>query len=104
MRTTKEKKEAEDKRPRTAFTTEQLSRLKKEFDENRYLTEKRRQDLARELQLHENQIKIWFQVSISLLHLLHVQLPVSQSINKFVSLVGNYHHPNLLYIPFELMR
>ena len=29
--------------------------------ENRYLTEKRRQDLARELHLHENQIKIWFQ-------------------------------------------
>ncbi|XP_021967411.1 homeobox protein engrailed-2 isoform X1 [Folsomia candida] len=54
-------KEVDEKRPRTAFTAEQLSRLKKEFDENRYLTEKRRQDLARELRLHENQIKIWFQ-------------------------------------------
>ncbi len=40
-----------------------MSKLKKEFDENRYLTEKRRQDLARDLALHENQIKIWFQVS-----------------------------------------
>ncbi|ODN02631.1 Homeobox protein engrailed, partial [Orchesella cincta] len=59
-RKTKEK-EVDEKRPRTAFTAEQLSRLKKEFDENRYLTEKRRQDLARELKLHENQIKIWFQ-------------------------------------------
>jgi hypothetical protein len=53
----------DEKRPRTAFTAEQLARLKKEFDENRYLTEKRRQDLAKELRLHENQIKIWFQVS-----------------------------------------
>ncbi|GIX78337.1 homeobox protein engrailed [Caerostris extrusa] len=45
----------------TAFTADQLSRLKQEFQENRYLTEKRRQDLARDLKLHENQIKIWFQ-------------------------------------------
>ncbi|CAG13426.1 unnamed protein product, partial [Tetraodon nigroviridis] len=33
----------EDKRPRTAFTTEQLQRLKAEFQGNRYLTEERRQ-------------------------------------------------------------
>lgn len=57
---TKDKK-PEEKRPRTAFTNEQLARLKKEFQENRYLTEKRRQDLARELKLNESQIKIWFQ-------------------------------------------
>jgi len=54
-------KTAEEKRPRTAFTSEQLARLKTEFTENRYLNEKRRQELANELQLHENQIKIWFQ-------------------------------------------
>ena len=59
-------KEIDEKRPRTAFTAEQLSRLKKEFEENRYLTEKRRQDLAKDLRLHENQIKIWFQVRNSL--------------------------------------
>ncbi|XP_060051665.1 homeobox protein engrailed-2 [Erinaceus europaeus] len=51
----------EDKRPRTAFTTEQLQRLKAEFQTNRYLTEQRRQGLARELGLNESQIKIWFQ-------------------------------------------
>ena len=63
-RTKKERKAvatAEEKRPRTAFTSEQLARLKNEFAENRYLNEKRRQELANELQLHENQIKIWFQ-------------------------------------------
>ncbi|KAF8770095.1 Homeobox protein engrailed like protein [Argiope bruennichi] len=57
----KRDKKPDEKRPRTAFTADQLSRLKQEFQENRYLTEKRRQDLARDLKLHENQIKIWFQ-------------------------------------------
>uniref|UniRef100_A0A914LJ67 Homeobox domain-containing protein n=1 Tax=Meloidogyne incognita TaxID=6306 RepID=A0A914LJ67_MELIC len=52
----------EDKRPRTAFTVEQLERLKGQFIANRYLTEKRRQELAHELGLNESQIKIWFQV------------------------------------------
>ncbi|EGT51609.1 CBN-CEH-16 protein [Caenorhabditis brenneri] len=51
----------EEKRPRTAFTAEQLDRLKQEFRDNRYLTEKRRQELAHELGLNESQIKIWFQ-------------------------------------------
>ncbi|XP_040911498.1 homeobox protein engrailed-2b-like [Toxotes jaculatrix] len=51
----------EDKRPRTAFTAEQLHRLKTEFQNNRYLTEQRRQSLAQDLGLNESQIKIWFQ-------------------------------------------
>ncbi|XP_011874910.1 PREDICTED: homeobox protein engrailed-1a-like [Vollenhovia emeryi] len=51
----------EEKRPRTAFSAEQLARLKREFAENRYLTERRRQHLSRELNLNEAQIKIWFQ-------------------------------------------
>ncbi|VDN36483.1 unnamed protein product [Gongylonema pulchrum] len=51
----------EEKRPRTAFTAEQLERLKQQFMDNRYLTEKRRQELAHELGLNESQIKIWFQ-------------------------------------------
>ncbi|KAJ3611519.1 hypothetical protein NHX12_021534 [Muraenolepis orangiensis] len=48
-------------RPRTAFTADQLQRLKTEFQTNRYLTEQRRQGLAQELGLNESQIKIWFQ-------------------------------------------
>ncbi|XP_043664925.1 segmentation polarity homeobox protein engrailed-like isoform X2 [Vespula pensylvanica] len=51
----------EEKRPRTAFSGEQLARLKREFAENRYLTERRRQQLSRDLGLNEAQIKIWFQ-------------------------------------------
>ncbi|KAL2088044.1 hypothetical protein ACEWY4_016872 [Coilia grayii] len=57
----KKKNEKEDKRPRTAFTAEQLQRLKAEFQANRYITEQRRQSLAQELNLNESQIKIWFQ-------------------------------------------
>nr|6M3D_C Chain C, Segmentation polarity homeobox protein engrailed,Segmentation polarity homeobox protein engrailed [Drosophila melanogaster] len=50
----------DEKRPRTAFSSEQLARLKREFNENRYLTERRRQQLSSELGLNEAQIKIWF--------------------------------------------
>lgn len=57
----KKKSTKEDKRPRTAFTAEQLQRLKTEFQANRYITEQRRQSLAQELNLNESQIKIWFQ-------------------------------------------
>ncbi|CAF0924707.1 unnamed protein product [Didymodactylos carnosus] len=51
----------DSKRPRTAFTSSQLSRLKDEFERSKYLTGERRQTLANELGLNESQIKIWFQ-------------------------------------------
>ncbi|XP_028033711.1 segmentation polarity homeobox protein engrailed [Bombyx mandarina] len=60
-RRVKKKAAPEEKRPRTAFSGAQLARLKHEFAENRYLTERRRQSLAAELGLAEAQIKIWFQ-------------------------------------------
>ncbi|GAA36966.1 homeobox protein engrailed-like SMOX-2 [Clonorchis sinensis] len=49
------------KRPRTSFTNVQLKRLAKEFEVNRYLDENRRKSLAKELNLRESQVKIWFQ-------------------------------------------
>ena len=51
----------EDKRPRTAFSPDQLKRLRAEFSANRYLAEERRKNLCKELGLSENQLKIWFQ-------------------------------------------
>ena len=49
------------KRPRTSFNRDQLATLEKEFADNPYLTEARRQNLAQSLDLQESQIKIWFQ-------------------------------------------
>ncbi|XP_062570816.1 homeobox protein engrailed-1-B-like [Saccostrea cucullata] len=57
----KEKSPQDDKRPRTAFSNDQLQRLKVEFDKCQYLTEQRRLELAKTLNLSEGQIKIWFQ-------------------------------------------
>ena len=37
------------------------NKFQHEFSENRYLTERRRQQLSTELGLNEAQIKIWFQ-------------------------------------------
>ena len=50
-----------EKKPRTAFNTEQLERLQREFLANQYLTEERRKNLCSELGLNEAQLKIWFQ-------------------------------------------
>ncbi|XP_061183148.1 homeobox protein engrailed-1-B-like [Saccostrea echinata] len=57
----KEKSPQDDKRPRTAFSNDQLQRLKVEFEKCQYLTEQRRLELAKTLNLSEGQIKIWFQ-------------------------------------------
>ncbi|XP_006862974.1 PREDICTED: ventral anterior homeobox 2 [Chrysochloris asiatica] len=49
------------KRTRTSFTAEQLYRLEVEFQRCQYVVGHERTELARQLNLSETQVKVWFQ-------------------------------------------
>uniref|UniRef100_A0A3B3B552 Ventral anterior homeobox 1 n=1 Tax=Oryzias melastigma TaxID=30732 RepID=A0A3B3B552_ORYME len=49
------------KRTRTSFTAEQLYRLEMEFHRCQYVVGRERTELARQLNLSETQVKVWFQ-------------------------------------------
>ena len=48
------------KRPRTAFTPEQIKRLEGEFSKNKYLSVAKRMELSKALNLTETQVIIFF--------------------------------------------
>uniref|UniRef100_A0A803W7K3 Motor neuron and pancreas homeobox 1 n=1 Tax=Ficedula albicollis TaxID=59894 RepID=A0A803W7K3_FICAL len=49
------------RRPRTAFTSQQLLELEHQFKLNKYLSRPKRFEVATSLMLTETQVKIWFQ-------------------------------------------
>lgn len=48
-------------RSRTVFSRQQLDRLEQVFEKQRYLTNKERDELSKELGMTNTQIKVWFQ-------------------------------------------
>lgn len=49
------------KKPRTAFSREQVAELEKKFTERKYLSSAERGELAQKLNLSDMQVKTWFQ-------------------------------------------
>lgn len=57
------KKTGIDRKPRQAYSQNQLEELEREFKNDKYLSVSKRLELSKTLSLTEVQIKTWYQVS-----------------------------------------
>ncbi|CAC5395613.1 unnamed protein product [Mytilus coruscus] len=57
----RKRRESRPRRQRTTFTSEQTLKLEIEYNRTEYISRPRRYEVAKLLNLSENQIKIWFQ-------------------------------------------
>ena len=57
----KPRRDFDGKKTRTCFTAEQVCRLESDFILKKYLSSREREELASELGLSQQQVKIWFQ-------------------------------------------
>lgn len=80
------------RRRRTAFTSEQLLELEKEFHSKKYLSLSERSSIARSLGLSEVQIKIWFQNRRAKWKRMKATASKSMKKNSIISSMPLHHH------------
>lgn len=84
------------KKRRILFTKSQTDQLEKRFRQQKYLSAPEREHLANMIKLTPTQVKIWFQVFISLTILEHKKMHVVA-----IKLVCSYYRENLIHYYFN---